>query len=85
VKKTELHWVGDDKELYLMAGCNETELAWLRKRNKLWQAVIWLPGVDRGREYNTVAAHKKNIEEKVQHWFATANKKVPSGSKWVLP
>lgn len=76
-KKIDLHWVGDDKMMYLFAGSNETELAWLEKRTKLWSAAIWLPGVDRGREYNTLAAHQKNIEEKVQHWFRLANTPVP--------
>lgn len=76
-KKIDLRWVGDDQQLYLFAGCNETELAWLEKRTKLWSAVVWLPGVDRGREYNTLSAHKKNIEEKVQHWFELTRKALP--------
>jgi len=70
--KMALRWEGDDKNQYLFAGCNDTELAWLEKRTKLWSAVVWLPGVDRGKEYNTLAAHKKNIEERVQHWFTLA-------------
>lgn len=68
----ELRWEGDEKNQYLFAGDNPTELAWLEKRNVQWSAVIWLPGVDRGREYDTLPAHKKRIEEKVQHWFAKA-------------
>lgn len=68
----DLRWEGDDEQQYLFAGSNETELAVLRKRTKLWSVVIWLPGIDRGREYNTLAAHQKNIGGKVQHWFARA-------------
>lgn len=74
----DLHWSGDDKNQWLFAGCNEVELAWLSKRDVQWAACLWLPGIDRGREYNTLAAHKKNIEEKVQHWFGLANTSLPA-------
>lgn len=74
----ELRWEGDDKNQYLFAGCNTTELAWLEKRHRHWSAVVWLPGVDLGKEYNTLAAHQKNITEKVQHWFGLANTGVPA-------
>lgn len=69
-----LRWEGDDKQQFLFAGDNLTELAWLTKRRTQWGAVIWLPGVDRGREYNTLAAHKKYIEEVVGHWFTLATR-----------
>lgn len=68
----DLHWEGDENNQYLFAGVNETELAWLGKRNKLWCAVIWIPGVGVGKEYNTLAAHQKNIAEKINHWFELA-------------
>lgn len=68
----DLRWEGDDRNKYLFAGTNENELAWLEKRTVQWSAVVWLPGVDCGRQFNTLAAHQKNIEEKVQHWFARA-------------
>lgn len=75
---TELRWEGTDKDQYLFAGCNETELAWLNKRAVQWSAVVWLPGVDSGREFNTLAAHKKNIEDKVRHWFDISNTSLPA-------
>lgn len=65
----KLRWEGDDKDQWLFAGVNETELAWLNKRAKLWEAVVWLPGVEAGKRYNTLAAHKKHIETLVKHWF----------------
>lgn len=65
----KLRWEGDDKEQWLFAGVNETELAWLRKRRVQWEAVIWLPGIDVGKVYNTLPAHKKHIETLVKHWF----------------
>jgi hypothetical protein len=68
----DLRWEGDDENQWLFAGANDTELAWLEKRRTLWSACIWLPGVDRGKEYNTLAAHQKNISEKVAHWFELA-------------
>jgi len=73
----ELRWEGDDRNQYLFAGSNETELVWLEKRHRHWSAAVWLPGIDRGREYNTLEAHKANIEMKVQHWFARANGEWP--------
>jgi len=74
----DLHWEGDDKEQYLFAGCLERELAWLQKRKVQWSAVCWLPGIDVGREFNTLAAHQKNIEVKVQNWFGLANTALPA-------
>lgn len=74
----ELRWEGDDKHQYLFAGCNETELASLERRKVQWSAIVWLPGIDLGREYNTLTAHQKNIMEKVQHWFDMAATSVPA-------
>lgn len=74
----ELRWEGDDKHQYLFAGCNETELAWLQKRDVRWSATVWLPGIDVGYQYNTLAAHRKNIMEKVDHWFGMAATSVPA-------
>lgn len=64
-----LRWEGDDKNQYLFAGVNETELAWLNKRRKLWHGIIWLPGLDVGKQYNTLGAHKKHINTIIRHWF----------------
>ena len=74
----DLRWEGDDRNQYLFAGNNETELVWLEKRQRHWAAAVWLPGIDRGREYNTLAAHKNNMEMKVRHWFDRANGAWPS-------
>lgn len=59
----QLRWEGDDKNQWLFAGCNDIELAWLEKRRKLWSAAVWLPGIDCGREYNTLAAHQMDRPE----------------------
>lgn len=68
----KLRWEGDDKNQWLFSGLLLEELVWLEKRNKQWSVVFWLPGIDRGREYNSLEAHKKNAEEKVKHWFRQA-------------
>lgn len=73
----DLRWEGDDKNQYLFAGCNLAELAWLKRGTNQWFSVIWLPGVHH-TGMNTLAAHQKIIEEKVQHWFGLANTGVPA-------
>lgn len=70
--KIELRWEGNAKHQWLFVGENPTELVWLEKRTKLWSAAIWLPGISPGREFNTLEAHKRNLEEKVRHWFEQA-------------
>ncbi len=73
----QLRWEGDDKDQYLFAGCLEVELAWLNKRKVQWSGVIWLPGLS-VKEFNTLPAHKKNIEDIVSHWFGLANTSLPA-------
>jgi hypothetical protein len=77
----ELRWEGDDKDQFLFAGCNTNELAWLQKRTVQWDSTVWVPGIDIGKRYNTLAAHQKIIEEKVQHWFGLALTNTPAMDK----
>ena len=78
--KIPLRWElsSNGKDCYLFAGTLLVELVWLEKRQKLRSAAIWLPGIYPGKEFNTLEAHQRNIEAKVEHFFRNALAREPA-------
>lgn len=73
--KPVLHWVegwedGEVRHLGLYLGTNPELIAWLRKRNKRWLAVVRLPGVSPAREYAPLDEQRADVEARVSGWLA---------------
>ena len=68
---------GEVNEFELFAGCNPEPLAWLRKRTKLWKAVIWLPGCKLQRQYGELERQQESVADEVQSWFLAAAEALP--------
>lgn len=77
----QLYWIEDDRNnALLFAGCNETEIAWVRRSNKgkWWHGTIWLPGCAPEKKYGPRDEQMADIEQQVRAWFAFANMDRPA-------
>jgi hypothetical protein len=76
----DLWWTISDcgRHRWLRAGLNENPIAWLHKREKHWEAIIWLPDITAPRKYGPLAEQVDDVETACRHWFDMANTSRPA-------